>query len=151
MQVRTNSDSPGARAPEVGIQHGLREREVDISKENIAGEPTLAVVEAILVQSPNPVASDFYKPRTCAGGRPLTSKEMELRRRVDGSSQLLGPSRRASLPPEDPPSRTRVAQRRVFRSPLDLRERWYWVGLAVVTAASIVTRFYSISEPRHVA
>ena len=63
MQVRTNSDSPGARAPEVGIQHGLREREVDISKENIAGEPTLAVVEAILVQSPNPVASDFYKPR----------------------------------------------------------------------------------------
>ncbi|CAI8001905.1 Protein O-mannosyl-transferase 2 [Geodia barretti] len=74
---------------------------------------------------------------------------MELRRRLEGSQPV---SRHVLHSPEEPPVRSRaVLQRRVFRSPLDCSERWYWTGLAVVTLASALTRFYSITEPRHVA
>ena len=72
---------------------------------------------------------------------------MELRRRDVESSQVHRPA----IPPEEPPVRVAVRQRRVFRSPVDLAERWYWLGLVTVTVAAILTRFYTITEPRHVA
>ena len=39
----------------------------------------------------------------------------------------------------------------LYTSPIDNSDMAYYVGLVLITLASIATRLYSISEPQHVA
>ena len=44
-----------------------------------------------------------------------------------------------------------VMERQVYHSPLDRSDCVFFGGLALVTALSVATRLYKITEPTHVA
>ena len=79
------------------------------------------------------------------GGTVITAKEVaHLRQKITSVSQP-GPAQARKR------SRASDSEEDMYFSPLDSSSEVYFIGLLLITLASIATRLYKIDEPKHVA